>query len=265
LGEREILQQESSGLLLHGSAGERLVNHYTFLAAFVGDEEFRIVTAGRTLGSLPISRPLAEDSYVIFAGRRWRVLRCDATEKIIEVAPASSGQVPKFDGVGGQVHDEVRKEMRAVLPEREPLSFLDASANQLLSEARGNYQRLALGSSHLIQLGKEVRILTWRGDVINDTLAMWLRAFSLSATNEGLSIVVLNSEQDRVLDALADIAGLAETARNLIEDKWDWTLPLHLLRKGYGNRHFDAEMAQSACRDILKARRRGDHVLPTGH
>lgn len=259
LGEREILQQESGGLLLHGSTGERLVNHYTFLAAFVGDEEFRIVTAGRTLGSLPISRPLAEDSYVIFAGRRWRVLRCDATEKIIEVAPASSGQVPKFDGAGGQVHDEVRKEMRAVLSEREPLSFLDASANQLLSEARDNYHRLELGGSHLIQLGKEVRILTWRGDVVNDTLAIWLRTFGLSATNEGLSVVVFNSERDRVFDALADIVGLpppkpeelAEAARNLIEDKWDWTLPLHLLQKGYGNRHFDSANAQSACREIV--------------
>jgi hypothetical protein len=47
-------------------------------------------------------------SYVIFAGRRWCVLRCDQTEKVIEVEPARSGHVPKFDGAGGQSHDEVR-------------------------------------------------------------------------------------------------------------------------------------------------------------
>src|SRR5690606_23885645 len=105
---------------------------------------FRIVTAGRTLGSLPVSRPLTEGSYIIFAGRRWRVLRCDASEKVIEVAAAASGQVPKFDGAGGHAHDEVRKEMRAVLSEDSPLPYLDAVANHLLSEARETYDRLEL-------------------------------------------------------------------------------------------------------------------------
>lgn len=259
LAERELLQQDSSGLLLHGRVGERIANHFSFLAAFVGDEEFRIVTAGRTLGSLPVSRPLTEGSYIIFAGRRWRVLRCDASEKVIEVAAAASGQVPKFDGAGGHAHDEVRKEMRAVLSEDSPLPYLDAVANHLLSEARETYDRLGLDRTRLIQVGREVRIFTWRGDVINDTLAIWLGTLGLSSANERLSVVVFDIDRERVLDALDDIVGLdppepgqlAAAAHNLMEDKWDWTLPLHLLRKAYGSRHFDASGAQHVCAGIM--------------
>lgn len=41
LGQQQILQQESSGLLLPGALGEKLLNRYDFYAAFVSSEEFR--------------------------------------------------------------------------------------------------------------------------------------------------------------------------------------------------------------------------------
>jgi ATP-dependent Lhr-like helicase len=208
---------------------------------------------------LPISRPLTVGSYIIFAGRRWRVLRCDQTEKVIEVEPASSGQVPKFDGASGQAHDEVRVTMRGVLSEAAPVSFLDAAANQLLSEARDNYERLGLDTKRVIQAGNEVRVLTWRGDAVNDTLAMWLTSLGLRATNEGLSVVCFGVERPRIIDALQDISELpqpepeklAALASNLIEEKWDWLLPEHLLRKGFGFRHFDLAGAQEVCREMI--------------
>ncbi len=259
LGAREILMQESSGLLLHGPKGERLVNHYTFLAAFVGDEEFRVVTAGKTLGSLPLSRPLARGSFIIFGGRRWRVLDCIASEKVIEVEPAKSGQVPRFDGAGGAAHDEVRLEMRRILAEAAPLPFLDAMANRQLSEARDTYSRLDLERTRVIEVGNEVRILTWRGDAVNDTLAVWLTSLGLNAANEGLSVAAFHSTRARVLDALLDFAEipalgpetLAAAARNPLVEKWDELLPAKLLYKGYGLRHFDIAGAQAACRQIV--------------
>ena len=77
MGELRLLIQDSSGLLLHGELGEKLVNHYEFFAAFASDEEFRLVCDGKTLGSLPVSRPLVPEQRLIFAGRRWRVLEVD--------------------------------------------------------------------------------------------------------------------------------------------------------------------------------------------
>lgn len=259
LAARDILQQESSGALLLAPHGERLVNHYTFLAAFVADEEFRIVTAGTTLGSLPISRPLAPGSYLIFGGRRWRVLRCIAEEKLIEVEPARAGKIPKFDGSGGEVHDEVRAEMRRILDESTPLAFLDPAASAMLEEARGNYRRLRLNSQQVVQSGGQVRILTWRGDQVNDTLAVCLAGRELSASNEGLSVGVFHAEREQVIDALMGIGQmppplpeeLATKAQNLIREKWDALLPEPLLRKAYGVRSFDTAGTQELCAQII--------------
>jgi ATP-dependent helicase Lhr and Lhr-like helicase len=259
LGSRDILQQESSGLLLLGTQGERIVNHYTFLAAFVGDEEFRVVTAGKTLGSLPISRPLSPGTYVILGGRRWRVLSCDATDKVIEVEPARSGQVPKFDGAGGQVHDEVRADMRNVLESGAPVEFLDETAQRLLDEARDTFRRLELSRQQVVTSGDEVRIFTWRGDRVNDTLALWLTRLGLRATNEGLSVGVFHSERGAVIDQLTNIAEgpalsateLAALAENRIVEKWDGLLPEALLNKGYGARMFEMEGTRELCREIV--------------
>jgi ATP-dependent helicase Lhr and Lhr-like helicase len=259
LAARDILQQESSGALLLGPHGERLVNHYTFLAAFVADEEFRIVTSGKTLGALPISRPLAPGSFVIFGGRRWRVLRCIAEDKIIEVEPAQAGQIPQFDGAGAQVHDEVRSEMRRILDESVPLPFLDRAAGALLEEARANYRRLQLDSRQVIGSGNQVRILTWRGDRVNDTLAVCLRSQGLSAASEGLSVATLDVSRERVIDALMNVAqmpppnpqALAEQVQNLIREKWDGLLPEPLLRKAYGLRSFDIGATQELCGQII--------------
>jgi ATP-dependent Lhr-like helicase len=259
LAAGDILQQDASGALLLGARGERIVNHYTFLAAFVGDEEFRIVTAGKTLGSLPISRPLAPGSYVIFAGRRWRVLSCQAEEKVVEVEPARAGQVPKFDGSAGEVHDAVRAEMREILDASTPVPFLDATAGKLLAEARENYRRLELHSHQVISSGQQVRILTWRGDRVNDTLAAWLGSRGFSSANEGLSVGVFHAQRDAVIDALLDLSQapaltgerLAEKAQNLIREKWDSLLPEPLLRRAFGLRSFDVPAAQALASQII--------------
>lgn len=259
LGSRDVLQQEASGVLLLAPSGERLVNHYSFLAAFVGDEEFRIVTSGKTLGSLPISRPLSPGTYVIFGGRRWRVLRCEATDKIIEVEPARSGQVPKFDGAGGQVHDKVRDDMRNILEASTPLAFLDPAAQGLLEQARSNFHRLNLNTHQVIASGNQVRVLTWRGDRVNDTLAIWLTRLGLNAANEGLSVGIFNTERNRVIDALTEMAQLqapshaelAAAAENRLMDKWDGLLPEALLNKGFGYRKFDIPQVQELCRELV--------------
>jgi len=259
LGKEDFLQQDPSGLLLLGQRGERFVNHYTFLAAFVGDEEFRIVTAGKTLGSLPISRPLTPGTFVIFGGRRWRVVSCLPNDKVIEVEPAKSGIAPKFDGGRGEVHDEVRAEMRRLLEQTETLPLLDAPAQLLLTEGRDNYRRLQLKSKQVISDGKDVRIFTWRGDRINDTLAVWLNSMDMPAANEGLSVGVFNTERERVIGSLLNIAqapaptaqDLAAHAQNLTVEKWDWVLPEALLRKNFGHRKFDIEGTLNTCSSLL--------------
>ncbi|MDT7816117.1 MAG: ATP-dependent helicase Lhr and Lhr-like helicase, partial [Acidobacteriaceae bacterium] len=58
LGAHDLITQDHGGSLLPGALGERLINQFDFYSAFNTGEEFRLIAEGRTLGSLPITRPL---------------------------------------------------------------------------------------------------------------------------------------------------------------------------------------------------------------
>lgn len=259
LGDKGVLMQDSTGLLLHGAFGERLINHYSFLAAFTSDEEFRIICADKTLGTLPISRPLTAGSYVIFAGRRWRALSCCQDEKRIDVEPAKGGRPPLFDGLAGKVHDRVREEMRVILSQALPVSFLDQTALRQLREARETYTRFNLEQKSIFQSGNEVRVFTWKGDWINDTLAIMFASRGLKASNEGLFVVVFNEEANRVFAILREIANkpvpagetLAETVQNKYCDKWDSLLTNALLCKTFATCNLDVKGAHATAGAIV--------------
>lgn len=252
LGDRELLLQDPSGLLLHGPVGEKIVNHYSFLAAFSTREEFRIVADGRQLGSLPLDRPIAEGSYLIFAGRRWQVIGCYPEDKLVQVVPARAGKVPLFDGMAGKVHDRVRQEMRAILAEGQPVPFLDAEGAKLLSEARVAYVTMDLDRQVLFQEGRNVRLFTWRGDWVNDTLALMLAQVGLEATNEGLTINVNGASRDSVAKALRHIAdspspggaALVRNIRNKHLGKYDAFLPDELLEQNFAASELDIDGAR---------------------
>jgi ATP-dependent Lhr-like helicase len=247
LGRREVLIQDATGLLLHGPVGERIVNHYSFLAAFPNREEFRIVANGRELGTLPIDRPISAGSFLIFAGRRWAVVGCYPEEKLIEVTPSKAGKVPMFDGGGGKVHDRVREEMRAILAEDSSLGFVDANGTRMLEEARDCYRDLHLENDVLVRDGDDVLVFTWRGDWVNDTLAMMLGAQGLAATNEGMSIQVIDAHLGRVEQALDAIASgdhpdgteLVRHVRNKFRGKYDGFLPDDLLDENFASSELD--------------------------
>jgi ATP-dependent Lhr-like helicase len=258
LGTRKVLMQDPSGLLLPDTLGEKLVNHYSFYAAFATDEEFRIVSGGKTLGSVPISRPISEGSYVIFGGRRWHVTALHASEKVIEVVPAKGGRPPLFDGGAGKVHDEVRQEMRRVLSDTPPIPFLDKTAMQLVAEARAYYGKCKLDVVDIMQSGKDVRIFTWHGDWINDTLVLMLARQHAQATNEGLCLLLPDAEVDQVRSLFYDMArdtapsaeDLARGVQNKPREKWDGLLPEDLLCKSFASRELDVPGAVAVARHI---------------
>lgn len=242
LGEKKLIVQDSSGLLLPGEIGERLINHYEFYSAFTSDEEFRLVREGKPLGSIPVSRPLMKGQRIIFGGRRWRVLDVDIEKKVIVVTAARGGQPPQFDGLGAMVHDHVREEMRAVLTETTPCPFIDSKAQELLSEARKSFGSLGLADKFTYGSDSKTHLVTWRGDQTNDALVLMFNHVGMACESSGLALSVGGSQKD-VADALAkiaeldpdDIESLLEGVENLIKEKWDWALPRLLLMKSYAS------------------------------
>ncbi|AGA85496.1 DEAD/DEAH box helicase [Pseudomonas kunmingensis] len=246
LGERDLITQETSGLLLPGVVGERLINHYDFYSAFVSNEEFRLVCDGKPLGALPVSRPLTVDQRIIFAGRRWRVTSVDTEAKVVVVRSDPGGAPPSFDGLGARVHDRVRQEMRSVLLEADVYPYLDTTAQELLAQARSAFSDLGLAHSSMTESGGKTYLFSWRGDWTNDALAILLTHTGLASENSGFVIEV---EGDRTsleskLREIAEWDGIDESAvladvQNMAQEKWDWVLPPALLMQSYATMHLD--------------------------
>jgi ATP-dependent Lhr-like helicase len=253
LGQEQVLIQDGSGLLLHGPVGDKLVNHYTFYAAFSVDEEFRIVAAGKALGTLPVSQLLTVGQRILFGGRTWLVEQIDDAQKTIYVAAAKGGTPPLFNGTGGQVHTQVRQKMRGLYQQEIKPDFLDPTASRFLQEAQSAYRQLSLDGKVLLDQGSDALLLTWLGDSSNEAIACLLNAqgFTSQAGRLGVEISRGTRSLDDVIKVLGRVAKmplpspetLLHSANNLVTQKWDGLLPPRLLRRSYASLKLDLEEA----------------------
>jgi ATP-dependent Lhr-like helicase len=262
LGSKEMLMQDSSGDLLHGQLGEKFVNHYTFYAAFVNDEEFRIVAGGKTLGTLPVHQMLVAGQRILFAGKTWRVESVDEEQKTIYVTRTSGGVPPLFSGGGGRVDTRIRQRMRQLLEETSMPSFLDEAASMFLTEARGNYKRFDLKNTCTLDFGREAFLLTWLGDAGNEALACMLMAHGLEAVASGLGVEIQKNSRSmkEILNVIIHIPFnenipldlLLAKSQNLYREKWDWVLPEHLLHKSYASLYLNQNEALKWLEEFIK-------------
>lgn len=261
LGQKDLLMQDSSGTLLHGPTGEKFVNHYTFYAAFAVDEEFRIVSGGRTLGTLPVSQALTVGQRILFAGKTWRVEDIDDEQKTIFVVRAGGGAPPMFSGGAGRTHTKVRQRMRQLLESPELPPYLDEVAKRFLMEARANYASRGLSTTFAVDQGREVLLLTWLGDSANEAIACLLqrRGFAAAAGGPGVEVLkTADTSVEDIVDVLIDAAVdetppldvLLANAKNLQREKWDWALPDNLLRKAYASLNLNIEEALAWVRGL---------------
>lgn len=241
--------------VLHGRLGEKFVNHYSFYAAFASDEEYRIVSAGRQLGTLPVTQMLTIGQRILFAGRTWLVEEVDEPQKTIHVVKARGGVPPLFSGGAGRVHSQVRMEMRRLLESRENLPYLDSTAQQFLAEGREAYEQKGLSSKFYVDQGSEVVLLTWLGDAANEAISCLFgrRGYTASLAGPGIEVMKGQMTTEDILNVLADVAVdeppslnlLLQDAQNLQRQKWDWALPDDLLRRAYASQYLNLNEAMA--------------------
>jgi len=238
LGGKEVLLQAGDGTLLLGRKGERIVEHYTFYAAFTSPEEVSIVSEGKTLGTLTTVYPIVPDSFLIFAGRRWIIKSYDEERKQVLVSPATGGELPKFDGGGGSfVHDRVREEMRNCLKATALPSFLDKQGQELLSQARKAYAEADLEHQGVLPKGTDTTFVVWKGDRICFTIFLILLKSGLSVDYVGpvftahkVSPADFNEAINNILkSSLPDPMALIHTLEGKGKEKFDYLLDDGLL------------------------------------
>lgn len=260
LGNNKVIMQDHTGLLLLDELGEKFVNHYSFYASFASDEEFKLICEGKTLGTLPVKRTITLDSYLIFAGKRWRICNVDEQQKVIIVTPDKGGVPPSFSGDGMRTDGEIRKKMRKILGQESIVLFCDNVAASLLDEARFYYQQLDLENKFMLKDGKNILLFLWDGDVIQDTIALFFISKGYKSLNQGLFISIESESIENIIEELNEFVNsgciseikLAEFAEIKQQEKWDWLLPEDLLCKNYASQYLDLPAAKAAVLNMLK-------------
>ena len=263
LGENDLLAQMSDGTLILGVKGERIVNHYNFYTAFNTYDEYILMAEGKNIGKIPINYPLIEGIYIIFAGRRWKVVEIDQEGKVITLERAKGGHAPRFGGVGVEgMHGRVRQKMYEIYksPDRpQYLEYIDRRAAALLKEAGENFHRFDLASRWYLIHGKDVIVFLWRGSKLNNTFAALLNSKGVEVLQGGIAIVLSNIEEERFLDLIEEIIyddditeiELAAMVGIKACEKYDYYLSEELLSAEYAARNLDIQKTKELLTRLL--------------
>jgi ATP-dependent Lhr-like helicase len=261
IGRHDLLRQESSGLLLPGGEGDRLINHHSFYVSFSTSQDYRLIADGYTLGTLPVDRPILPGASLIFSGARWRVVSVDPALRIIELTAAETGRPPVFPGNGGEVADKVRRTMRRVYRSTIVPPYLDATARTLLTEGRAAFHASGHATHRVFARGPETLLFPWRGDRIMNTLTVVLAGCGQQVGQEGLAITVGHRSPAEVRDLIRELAAgappdpvaLASTVRAKAHDKYDRYLSDDLLDAAYAARALDVPGAWATLAELATA------------
>ena len=260
LGAEGVLQQSTDGTLLLGPTGERIVGHYSFYAAFQSDEEYRLVHAGRGLGTLPVEHAVAPGMHLVFAGKRWRVLDVDANAHRIAVEPSPTGKVPTFGGGGGLLDGHVVRTMYEVLAAEDTPAYLGLEARSLLEEGRRQFADLGLRDRWAVPAGGQTLLFPWVGGAALNALALALTAEGISVEPDRVHLVV-DAPPDEVLSRLHALAEASAPSPHVLaaegareREKHHGLLDRSLLCADYASSQLDLVEAWTWLEDLQRAR-----------
>ena len=256
-----LIEQSNEGLLLLGPKGERMVEHYSFYAVFQTEEEFRLVSDGKDLGTLPVSSMLAPGMHIIFSGRRWFVQEIDDLSRTIIVTSAKAGAAPVFGGDPGIIHDRVVERMFAVLDGDNFPVYLDTVSQEMLQEARRNYKQSGFADAQMIRTGVGSYVLATRcGTVKTTTLALALASLGFTVEQHDGFLQVKSGGTGIPLEkALRDMAGgktvdLFAHEPNLIFEKYHSYLTLDLLKRDALSTRLELESLHRLCKRLCESK-----------
>lgn len=253
LAKEDLINQAGDGDLIMGLAGEKLIRHYDFYAAFWSPDEYRLVAEDTTLGTLPVTSPLIEGQLIIFGGQRWEVESVDEAKQIAFLRKAPGGQVPLFGGEGALLHGRVREEMYSIYTTSNVPRYLDSHAVDLLEEGRMHFERLDLQNRQIVPKGGQTVLFLWTSDRVINTIFVLLSSRGYQASKAGMTLQFRDSRPEELLNEFQRISTsgppdgseLAGTVENKIVDKHDRYLSEELLNVNYASKRLDIEGALS--------------------
>ncbi len=263
LGHRELVEQMGDGSLVLGVKGQKIVEHYTFYAAFRASNEFRVLHGTSEIGSLPEASIPLPGEHLILAGRRWQVQDIDGDRKQVFVVPSRGRKLPRFGASMPDLDARMHRKMRELLvTEPEPV-YLDDTSKEILRRAREAAARCNRFEPAVQPFDGGVRVFLWAGSRVQKTLWLLLKQAGLRVESEtrgaGFDVFDASERWASVFRDFiarpdgAELAAYAEEklhARTLDGEKYDRYVPSQIWRATYVNERLDLKAAAAEARRL---------------
>lgn len=264
MGRHDLIEQMPDGNLILGLKGERIVNHYTFYAAFHTPEQFVVLYNGTQIGHVEPMPPEFVGEHMILAGRRWQIQLVAEKQKEILVAPAHGAKPPIFTSSGMyEIAPEIRQKMFEVLTTEQDYRYLDSKAQSILTMAREAAHELQIKDNNILRWGEELLFFPWTGTRIMQTLLFTGQALGLNIEADRITLNFIDCDPDAIYaclqasaqDAFTPLQLAAQISRaQKYSEKFDEFLPDLLLDQSYVQNHLDIEGARQFSQQILASR-----------
>ncbi len=163
LGQNEVIEQMSDGLLILTPKGEHITHDRDFYAAFMGSDDFTIRCQGYTIGTLPSNcLPQVGENFIL-SGKKWKVVQIETAAKVVEVMKTKAKKEPFFGSDFGETHPRVAQKMREVLCSQADYRYLHQDAREELEKARNAFKISGLAESAFIQEDNSITFFPWTG------------------------------------------------------------------------------------------------------
>lgn len=250
LGHQDLIEQMPDGTLVLGMKGQKIVEHYSFYAAFNASSELRVVCGSDEIGTVALPPPPGE--HLILAGRRWRVDDVDTSRREVLVSPARGRRAPWYQSRGGRIHRAIHEKMAELLVGSVVPSYLDSVASEILRAARETAAQCSGFNPRAQPFDAGVRLFVWGGSRIQQTLTIAFAAAGIRYADEGVGfeVEVSPTEIRRFLGALAhdpNPAALGAFAdermrlRELGAEKFEPFVPSELWRRAFVREQLDID------------------------
>lgn len=252
MAEADLIEQESSGLLILGLQGERIVHRMDFYACFPTELGIKVIWKGKQIGSIAPTFGMESLKYLILAGQRWKVLTVDLDKREIFVQPSSGGKVPYFSGGGeSDIHPIVHQKIRVLLLSDKIPIYLDTQGKALFASARSTARSAGILEFDLIPVPNGTFWFPWAGSVALRTLRILGSCYgSFDVDERDIALFFNGTAPDEVMKFYTDILSncppkieIAQKYSDLIREKYDQYVPEDLLVTGFAERYIDTAVA----------------------
>jgi len=248
----EKLQHE----VIIGVEGEKIVNSREFYSVFKTEENFKVVSAGNTIGEVPFSPQIIEDENILLAAKIWKIKSIDFKSKKIEVIPAKDGKKPMFFGGGATIHPRIREEMFEILYSKIDHDVLDQPSYDEIETMRKDFSVFNIQNLKtdrpLLTTEKHLQLYTFTGTRINRTIQLLLNIAGIKNTLDDSSsefdmeipkqelLAKWTSLSQPLADIDTHITNLLQTTPTLLDfSKWGLYLPQSFQVKLIKDKYFD--------------------------